>query len=123
VVGKPRRRFTREYKIEAVRLALSGSKPHKEVALDLNLNPETLYRWIHEFRSDPTQTFPGNGQLKDRDRKLEQLRRQVVRLQAENAFLEKVSAYFVKSPRWDTRPSPRIRQRLLWPGCARCAFR
>jgi transposase len=99
VVGQQRRRFTREYKVEAVRLALSGNKPRKDVAKDLNLNPETLYRWVHEFRNDPGQSFPGNGQLKDRDREIEQLRRENARLQAENAFLKKVSAYFVKSPR------------------------
>jgi transposase len=99
VVGKQRRRFTREFKVEAVRLALSGGKLQKDVAKDLNLNPETLYRWVHELRSDPAQPFPGNGQLKERDREVEQLRRQVTRLQTENAFLKKVSAYFVKSPR------------------------
>jgi transposase len=99
VVGKQRRRFTREYKTEAVRLALSGNKPQKDVAADLGINPETLYRWVHEFRNDPTQSFPGNGQMKDRDREIEQLRRENARLQAENAFLKKVSAYFVKSPR------------------------
>jgi transposase len=98
VVGK-RRRFTREYKVEAVRLALSGTKPQKDVAKDLNINPETLYRWVAEFRKDPSQSFPGNGEMKDRDREVEQLRRENARLQAENAFLKKVSAYFVKSPR------------------------
>jgi transposase len=99
VVGKQRRRFTREYKVEAVRLALAGGKSQKDVAKDLNLNPETLYRWVAEFRSDPTQSFPGNGQVKDRDREMEQLRRDNARLQAENAFLKKVSAYFVKGQR------------------------
>lgn len=99
MVGKQRRRFTREYKTEAVRLALSGNKPQKDVAKDLGINPETLYRWVHEFRNDPAQSFPGNGQMKDRDREIEQLRRENARLQAENTFLKKVSAYFVKSPR------------------------
>jgi transposase len=98
VVGK-RRRFTREYKVEAVRLALAGTKSQKDVAKDLNINPETLYRWVAEFRKDPSQSFPGNGEMKDRDREVEQLRRENARLQAENAFLKKVSAYFVKSPR------------------------
>ena len=96
---KQRRRFKREYKLEAVRLALSSGKSQKEVAHDLGINPETLYRWVHEFRTDPGQSFPGNGQPKARDQEVEQLRRQVTRLQAENAFLKKVSAYFVKSPR------------------------
>ena len=96
---KKRRRFERQYKLEAVRLALGSGKQQIDVARDLGINPETLYRWVREFRTDPAQSFPGNGQLKARDQEVEQLRRQVTRLQAENAFLKKVSAYFVKSPK------------------------
>jgi transposase len=99
VAGKKRRRFDREFKIEAVRVALSGERTQKDVARDLGINPETLYRWVHEFRSDASQSFPGNGRVKDRDRELEQLRREVHRLESENTFLKKVSAYFAKSPR------------------------
>jgi transposase len=99
VVGKQRRRFEREYKVEAVRVALSGERTKKQIAEDLGVSPETLYRWMKEFREDASQSFPGNGRLKDRDRELEQLRREVHRLETENAFLKKVSAYFAKSPR------------------------
>jgi transposase len=99
VVGKKRRRFDREYKVEAVRAALRGDRPQLEVARDLGVNKETLYRWVREFRDDASQSFPGNGRVKDRDRELEQLRREVHRLETENAFLKKVSAYFAKSPR------------------------
>jgi transposase len=98
-VGKKRRRFDRAYKVEAVRAALRGDRPQNEVARDLGINQETLYRWVREFRDDASQSFPGNGRLKDRDRELEQLRREVHRLETENAFLKKVSAYFAKSPR------------------------
>ena len=99
MVIKKRRRFDRAYKLETVRLALGSGKPQKEVARDLGVNPESLYRWIRDFRTDPEQSFPGLGNLKERDQEVEQLRRQVTRLQGENAFLKKVSAYFVKSPK------------------------
>lgn len=98
-MGKKRRRFDREFKVEAVRAALRGDRPQNEVARDLGINEQTLYRWVREFRNDASQSFPGNGRLKDRDRELEQLRREVQRLETENAFLKKVSAYFAKSPR------------------------
>ena len=55
-MGKQRRRFTREFKVEAVRLALMGDKPQKAVAADLGIKPETLYRWVKEFRSDPRRS-------------------------------------------------------------------
>ena len=98
-MGKKRRRFDRAFKVEAVRAALRGDRPQNEVARDLGLHKETLYRWVHEFREDASQSFPGNGRVKDRDRELEELRREVHRLESENAFLKKVSAYFAKSPR------------------------
>ena len=93
---RPRRRYTREFKLEALRQVRDTQRPQAEVARELGLNPETLYRWSRELREDPTQSFPGNGQLKDRDKEVEQLRRAIARLQAENAFLKKVSAYFAK---------------------------
>ena len=48
--------------------------------------PETLYRWKKEHFADPTQSFPGNGNLKDRDKEVEQLKRENSRLNAENAL-------------------------------------
>ena len=98
-MGKKRRRFDREFKVEAVRAALRGDRAQNEVAKDLGLNQETLYRWVREFREDASQSFPGNGRLKDRDSELEHLRGEVHRLESENAFLKKVSAYFAKSLR------------------------
>ena len=93
---RPRRRYTREFKVEALRQVQDSGRPQSEVARELGLNPETLYRWSREFRQDPSQSFPGNGQLKDRDKEVEQLRRENARLRAENAFLKKASAYFAK---------------------------
>ena len=96
---RPRRRYTREFKVEALRQVQDSGRSQVEVARELGLNPETLYRWSREFRQDPTQSFPGNGQLKDRDKEVEELRRDNARLRAEIAFLKKASAYFAKDQR------------------------
>jgi transposase len=80
-------------------MALEGEGPQNEVARELGINPETLYRWVREFKTDPTQSFPGQGTLKERDKELEQLRRENARLKGELSFLKKVSAYFAKNPR------------------------
>ena len=98
-MGGKRRRFTREFKVEAVRMALEGEGPQNEVARELGVNPETLYRWVREFKSDPTQSFPGQGTLKERDKELEQLRRENARLKGELSFLNTVSASFAQNPR------------------------
>lgn len=96
---RSRRRFTREFKREAVRQVLGEGRTQKRVAEELGLNLNVLGRWVKEFRADPEQAFPGNGQLKDRDKEVEQLRRENARLKGELAFLKKVSAYFAKGPR------------------------
>jgi transposase len=98
-MGEQRRRFSREFKLEAVRQALEGGRAQVEVAEELGVKKESLYRWVREFKQDPEQSFPGNGSLKDRDKEVEDLRRQVTRLKGELSFLKKVSQYFVKGQR------------------------
>jgi transposase len=94
-----RRRFTREFKQEAVRQIVREDRTHKQVAEELGLNLNVLGRWVKEFRTDPNQSFPGQGNLKARDKEVEGLRRENSRLKGELSFLKKVSAYFVKGQR------------------------
>ena len=94
-----RRRFTREFKLEAVRQVVVEGRTRRQVADELGLNANMLGRWIKQLRSDPVQSFPGNGNLKARDKEVEDLRRQVARLKGELSFLKKVSGYFAKNQR------------------------
>ena len=95
-MAEKRRRYSREFKLEALRQIRESGRSAREIADELGVCAETLYRWRHEFESDPVQSFPGNGKQKDRDKEVEELRRENARLQTENAFLKKVSAYFAK---------------------------
>ncbi len=95
-MGRTGRRCSREFKLEALRLVLEEGRTAVSVAEELGITQETLYRWKREFAADPTEAFPGKGNLKDSDKELEQLRREYARLRAENSFLKKVSAYFAK---------------------------
>ena len=96
---RARRRFSREFKLEAVRQVISEGRAQKDVAAELGLNANVLGRWIKQFRADAQQSFPGHGNLKARDKELEQLRRENARLKGELGFLKKVSAYFAKGQR------------------------
>ena len=98
MVGKSRRRFSREFKVEAVRTVLAGDRATTEVARELGVNPETLYRWKKELGQDSVAAFPGHGSMREREKELEQLRRENARLRTENTFLKKVSAYFANGP-------------------------
>tara|TARA_B100000315_G_C14496379_1_gene550184 strand:- start:167 stop:421 length:255 start_codon:yes stop_codon:yes gene_type:complete len=74
---KPRRRFTREFKIETVGFLLCGDKTALEVARDLGIRTEILYRWKREYLNDKNYSFPGTGHLQnpeeERIRKLERI--------------------------------------------------
>jgi transposase len=91
-----RRRYTREFKLEAIRLSQEPGVTLTELAKELGIRSEMLYRWRKEADTDPAQSFPGQVSLNERDQELEKLRNQETRLKAENAFLKKVSEYFVK---------------------------
>lgn len=95
-MGQKRRHFTKEFKLEAVRLVVEEGRTSVSVAEELGIPQETIYRWKREFLADPSQTFPGNGNLKDRDKEIEALRRENTQLRAENSFLKKVSAFFAR---------------------------
>jgi len=95
-MGSKHQRYTREFKLEALKMVQESGISCVQVAQELRVNHETLYRSKRECKDDPEQSFPGQGQLKTRDKEVEQLRRQLTRLKSENAFLKKVSAYFAK---------------------------
>jgi len=94
-----RRRFTREFKLEAVRQVVGEGRTQKAVAEELGVNANLLGRWIKQLRVDPEQAFPGQGNLKERDKEIEDLRRENTRLKGELSFLKKVSGYFAKHQR------------------------
>ncbi|MCK9282148.1 MAG: transposase [Melioribacteraceae bacterium] len=74
---RKRRIFDKEFKQRTVELIKQGDKKVKEVALDLDIEPGDIYRWIREFNRDPEDSFPGKGKLKPEDEKIRQLTRQL----------------------------------------------
>jgi transposase len=59
-----RRRFTREFKVEAVKLVRERGVSAAQAGRDLDVHENVLRKWVKEFGSDPVQAFPGQGQLK-----------------------------------------------------------
>lgn len=96
---RKRESFTREYKLEAVRLSSEGTRSVAQVATDLGLTAETLYRWRREFAKSGTTSFPGNGKINSADEELMQLRRELKRVTEERDFLKKATAFFAKESR------------------------
>ena len=91
-----RRRFSREFKLEAVRLVRERGVSVAQAARDLDVHENQLRKWVKEFASDPAQAFPGQGQMKPEQLEIERLRREVAKLKAERDILKKAAAYFAK---------------------------
>ena len=91
-----RRRFSREFKVEAVRLVKDRGVSVAQAARDLNVHENVLRKWVKEFGADPAHSFPGHGQMKPEQQEIERLRREVVKLKAERDILKKAAAYFAK---------------------------
>ena len=89
-----RRRFTREFKVEAVRLVADGGISVVQAAKDLDIRPDMLRRWRKQLEKEPEEAFPGQGRLKLRDEKMRQLQREVSRLRQEREILKKAVAIF-----------------------------
>jgi len=98
-MSRKRRAFTREFKVEAVRMIVEGGMSQAQVSKELGVGPDTLSRWRKQLQADPEQAFPGHGKLKPSDEEVAGLRRENARLRMENEFLKKVSAYFAKGPK------------------------
>jgi len=89
-----RRKFTREFKLEAVRQLVEGEKSMRQLAQDLGIRRSLLQGWQRQYLADPGNAFPGNGQQSGDDAELAELRRQVRRLTAERDILKKAIAIF-----------------------------
>lgn len=93
-----RRRFDKAFKIEAVRLLELGEKPATQLARELGVARNQLYKWQTEVREHgEAHAFPGQGAkpLSERS-ELELLRRELKKVTEERDILKKAKAYFAK---------------------------
>jgi transposase len=94
-----RRIFSREFKVEAVRLVRERGVSVAQAARDLDIHENMLRRWAKERTADPAQAFPGYGQSKPEQLEIERLRREVAKLRAERDILKKAAAFFAREAR------------------------
>jgi transposase len=91
-----RRKFSREFKLEAVRLVKDRGVSVAQAARDLELHENVLRKWIRELGADPLHAFPGHGQMKPEQLEIDRLRREVTKLKAERDILKKAAAFFAR---------------------------
>lgn len=95
---KTRKKYTSEFKRDAINLVLSGKRSCRSIENDLGIGQGILNRWIKEFNADPKQSFPGNGRLRADDETMRLLRRENEILRAERDILKKALAIFSLAP-------------------------
>ena len=93
-MGQARKKYTQEYKDEAVELVISSGGPIAEIARNLGINEGTLANWVN--------TAKKSGKLKekpldtDERARLKELEDENRRLRMERDFLKKAAAWFAK---------------------------
>ncbi len=91
-----RKTYTREFKVEAVRLSYDSDTAVEQLALDLGVSSSSLNRWRAEYAADGAQAFPGKGKPKERDRELAELKRELHVVRQERDILKKALAVFAR---------------------------
>ena len=94
-----RRRFTTEFKREAVRQAQQPGVSRAKVARELGLNANMLGRWVRQFSSGKWEAALGKPLKGEQQLEIERLRRELAKAQTERDILKKAVAYFAKEPK------------------------
>ena len=93
-----RKTYTREFKLQALRMLTDKGLSIAEVARQLGVTEGSLRSWRAAAEAQGEAAFPGQGKLSPADDELRQLRAEVHRLRAERDFLKKAAAYFASHP-------------------------
>ncbi|HHW32960.1 MAG TPA: IS3 family transposase [Paracoccus solventivorans] len=108
-----RRKFSREFKVEAVKLVTERGVAVAQAARDLDVAESVLRRWMRELTAAPAAAFPGNGQMRADQAEIAALKKEVARLRAERDILKKGHGFF--RARGDMRFAFIARHRHIWP--------
>ncbi len=94
---KERRNYEAEFKRDTIKLIIEGGRRTSEVAKGLGMNPNIIYRWLKEYKEDPSNSFPGNGHLKPEDEEFRRLRKELRDVEEERDILKKAIGIFSKT--------------------------
>ena len=91
-----RQTFSKEFKLEAVRLLEASNKPAADLARELGVRRNQLYKWQEQLRSKGEDAFPGKGHRTEKDDEIARLKRKLNRVEEERDILKKAALYFAR---------------------------
>jgi transposase len=92
---KPRKSYTREFKVEAVRMTTEGGMSVAQAARDLEINENTLHNWRRQFRQWGAAPNAGKEALSQAE-EIQRLRKELAETQKERDFLKKAAVWLAK---------------------------
>src|SRR5512133_866279 len=96
---KEKRRYTRERKVEAVRLYEASEKSMREIEQEVGITPYLLSKRVQQFREREAAAFPGKGKQPETEVEVQRLRREVELLRQERDILKKAVIIFSEPKR------------------------
>ena len=91
-----RKKYSKEFKLDAVNLVIDQGYSRAEAARSLGINANMLGRWVQEFHQGDGHAFRGNGRLSPEQEEIRQLREENRRLKMEKEILKKATVFFAK---------------------------
>lgn len=94
-----RQTFSREFKLEAVRLLNEGQKKGADLARELGIKRNQLYKWKDEIETRGDDAFPGQGRRaasESQASEIARLKRELAQAKEENEILKKAAAFFAR---------------------------
>jgi transposase len=91
-----RKTYTREYKLEAVRLVTERGLKLAPAARELGISDYVLKKWVQQYRAHGDQAFPGKGKLLPHEEEVRRLQRENHRLKTEKEILKKAITFFAE---------------------------
>lgn len=94
---KPYKTYTKEFKLEAIRLVERSDRPAAEIANELGIRRNQIYKWKEQLATKGDAAFSGRGRpKKGQESEAAKLRAENRRLKEENDILKKAAVFFAK---------------------------
>ena len=97
-MGKTRRKYSKEFKLEAIRVYENGERSTAEVERELGITPGLLGKWKREMEQQPNKrdAFRGQGKRTEAEERIRQLERENALLKEDKEILKKVLKMYSK---------------------------